>query len=159
MSAGPSKLNSELQEQQIAELRERVDKRMSGVRQGMEMLDKRLRGVETAIQNWGAKLPATFKGFKTSIREQAAEHAALAALVAELQGQQPQLGAVAQECRRRVAELQSFAERELQLGGGEGGDTAPIGASALGSRYMFQTVAYTPLAGGLGVVPPLRGAH
>ena len=75
----------------FCELRERVAKRMSGVRQGMEMLDKRLRGVETAIQNWGAKLPATFKGFKTSIREQAAEHAALAALVAELQGQQPQL--------------------------------------------------------------------
>ena len=86
-----------------------------------------------AIQTWGAKLPATFKGFKTSIREQAAEHAMLAALVAELQGQQPQLGAVAQECRRRVVELQRFAEHELQLGagGGAGGSLllAPLAAT------------------------------
>ena len=62
VAGGPSKLNVDLQEQQLAELRDRVSKRMTGVRQGMEMLDKRLRGVETAIQTWGAKLPATFKG-------------------------------------------------------------------------------------------------
>ena len=61
---GPSKLTVVEHGEKIDRLSSQVERRMAGVRKGMEALNGRLAAVETAM----AKLPEHLKSFKVRIR-------------------------------------------------------------------------------------------
>ena len=64
MAGGPSHLKVAEMEQQLAALTKTVERRMAGVRKGMEALNGRLGAVETAM----AKLPDHLTKFRDKLK-------------------------------------------------------------------------------------------
>ena len=102
---GPSKLTVVEHGEKIDRLSAQVERRMAGVRKGMEALNGRLAAVETAM----AKLPEHLKSFKSKNKEAARLGKEHSDQIAALQLAIPSLGHVANECRHRINELQKLS--------------------------------------------------
>ena len=91
--------------ERLEALSAQVERRMKGVKAGMEALHGRLQAVEVAM----AKLPEHLKSFKSKAKEQAKLGRAHTEQIAALERAMPGVSKAATECNRRVAELQKLA--------------------------------------------------